>query len=353
MYICVPRMQILYNRIILYICFNMSNNMEKKTVIKQSNNVTNSLRDFTLYQEKFYMCIMAFLQDAIEFSFTKRDYNQLDLFRSDGNSIDIDIPLRYISKPREYPDVKASILKMVDKTVMFRYVDDMGESRIYKSSIFSADIPEKGDYKGIVKISMQKKVADYLIKIAKDARGVPIQYTKYTLQTAMSLKFLYSPKLYILMSSWRAKGSFYYSKEELYGFLSVDLKTAYPIFKRNILKKAHKELKEVADVYFEFQEVKEGKAVKGVNFTVYDRGEMNKDYQTKTESIKSILKLHFSFKEQDIQDIHHVFAEEAFNYGVVMQKLQYIKEYIEDPSNKIFDKVKYIKKSLEGVYNVQ
>lgn len=30
--------------------------------------------------------------------------------------------------------------------------------------------------------------------------------------------------------------------------------------------------------YFEFQEVKEGRAVKGVNFIVYDRGEMNKDY---------------------------------------------------------------------------
>lgn len=317
--------------------------------IKQSNRVTNSLRDFTVYQERVFMCIMAFLQDAIEYSFLNKDYRQLELFEKD-DVVNIHIPLRMIAKPREYSELKEAILLMAEKTVSFRYFDKEGNARIYKSSIFSVDIPEKATWEGVVRLKLFDKVASYLIEISKDAKGRPIQYTKYLLNTALKLKLKYSPKLYILISSWRKKGSFYMSKEDLYDYMGVSSITEYKVFKRNILNKTYKELKESADCYFEFNELKVGRTVKGLNFKVFSKTEIDKEYQTKVENIRNMLKLHFGFTNSDIEDVQHLFDQEKFNFHAIIDKMQYIKQYLLTPGKKITDKIQYTKASLNSVY---
>lgn len=331
--------------------FQLNITMSKGITIKQSNRVTNSLRSFTLYQEKIFMCIMAQLQEAVELSFVNKDYRQLDLFQSQDIVV-LDIPLKLISKPAEYSDVRDAILDMVEKTVTFRYIDKEGKAKIFKSSIFSADIPEKPDYKSIARLKMDKVVASYLIDIAKDSKGQPIQYTRYLLHTALNFKNKYSAKFYILLSSWKQKGQFYYSKNDLYTFLGIDEDKPFRFFKRDVLNKVHKELKaKSGDIYFEFTEVTgEARNVIGINIVVYNKVEQDKEYLTKVESIKSILSTHLSFKSRDIKDIEFIFEQDKFNYGLIIDKIQHINGYLTDPDNTIYNKVEYTKKALQDIY---
>lgn len=323
--------------------------MSKDITIKQSNRVTNSLRSFTLYQEKIFMCIMAQLQEAVELSFMNKDYRQLDLFQSQDIVI-LDIPLKLISKPAEYSDVRDAILDMVEKTVTFRYFDKEGKAKIFKSSIFSADLPEQPDYKSIARLKMDKVVATHLIDIAKDAKGQPIQYTRYLLNTALNFRNKYSAKFYVLLSSWKQKGQFYYSKNELYTFFGIDDEKPFRFFKRDVLNKVHKELKAKSDIYFEYTEVTEERTVVGINIIVYNKVDQSKEYQTKVESIKSILSTHLGFKSSDIKDIDHIFKQDQFNYHLIIDKIQHINGYLTNPDNTIFNKVEYTKKALQDIY---
>lgn len=328
----------------------MTSSMDKLMTVKQNNRITNSFRDFTLYQEKIYMCIMAALQEPINLSFLNKDYSQLTLF-NDPKIIEINIPLKLICKPRDYSKARNSILEMVSKTVTFRYFDKQGQPRIFSSSIFSADIPEIATWKSTVVLKMQREVADYLIEISKDAKGNPIQYTKYILNTALNFKIKYSPKFYLLICSWKKKGAFQMSKLDLYEYLSVNSSVEYPIFKRDILKKVQKELKEKSDVYFEFKEIKDGKTVVGVDFKVFSKEVDDKDYQLKSDSIKNMLKLHFGFTISDLESVSDIFDRERFSYNTLTSKLSYVQEYLQNPDNVIYDRVKYTISALQGVYD--
>lgn len=317
---------------------------EKKLAIKQSNRVTNSLRDFTLYQEKVFMLVMSALQEAVDRSFHGQEYRQLALFQ-DKEVVTLDIPLRKIASPSAYKHLKDAILQMADKSVSFRYYED-GRARIYKSSLFSVDMPENSEWNGKVRLKMFNKVVEYLITISKDGQGRPIQYTKYLLDTGLKLKFKYSPKFYILLCSWVTKGSFYQSKEELYHYFLQSDDTEYKDFRKNILLKLHKELKEKADVFFEFEQVKEGRSVIGVKFKVISKDIDEKERATKIEGIKNMLKIHFGLKAEDLEEIGIIFEPDRFNYFQIAEKLNYLATYVGDPDRKIGNTRKYIKEAL-------
>lgn len=320
--------------------------------IKQSNRVTNSLRDFTPYQEKFFMCIMAVLQEAINLSFNGGIYTQLSLFNDNDDYIKMEIPLKTICTPNNYDHARKQILAMVQQAVTVRYVNENNEGRIFSSSLFSVDVPEVAEWKSIVKIKMDKIVAKHLIEISKDIQGRPIQYTKYLLNTALKFKLQYSAKFYVLISSWETKGSFTYTKEELYAFLNVEKTTAYSIFKRDTLKKVHKEIKDKSiDLFFEFTEIKEGKNVVAVKFNIFNRVEQNHQLQLKVDSIKNMLTQHFNFTQKELLEIDHIFEVSRFSYVLIIQKLDHIASYLANPDNVIHNKVKYTIKALENVYD--
>lgn len=330
--------------------YQMASVMDKLMTVKQNNRITNSFRDFTLYQEKIYMCIMAALQEPINLSFLNKDYSQLRLF-NDPKIIEINIPLNLICKARDYSKARNSILEMVSKTVTFRYFDKNGQPRIFSSSIFSADIPEIATWKSTVILKMQREVADYLIEISKDAKGIPIQYTKYILNTALNFKIKYSPKFYLLICSWKKKGAFQMSKIDLYEHFSVNPNSEYPIFKRDILKKVQKELKEKSDVYFEFKEIKDGKTVVGVDFRVFSKEVEDKDYQLKSDSVRNMLKLHFGFTDSELELVKDIFDRERFCYNIITKKLNHVQEYFQNPDHIVYDRVKYTITALEGLYD--
>lgn len=313
--------------------------------IIQPNRITNAVSDYTLYQERVFTAIVYYLQNPIKLSFNGENYKQLDLFGSD--MVMLNIPLKDISSPREYPKVKESIRQMSSMNISIKYKDKDGKARERTGGLFIADMPESGNGRGIIRVKFDPMVADLIIRLDRNARGQAINYTRFAYQIAQGVKTKYAAKLYKLISSWKSKGGFYMSKDELYTFLGVDGKYArYADFKRRVLMPAHEELYEKSDCWFncrakDFEE-RNGNEVVGFNFKVITP-EFLEDGDKKVEQIISLLKTHFKCTDDDIEKISPIFSPEVFNYGRIVNKIQELSEKVD---HSIKQKNRYVITSL-------
>lgn len=323
---------------------------EVKDYIFQSNAVTNVISDYSLYQERVLTAIIYYLQEAISLSKNGQNYKQLELFRTE--SITLNIPLKEISKPRDYPKVKNAIKKMSVEHVSFSFIDENGKQMEYTSGLFSAIMPTKGNGGGSISVKFEPVVADILIKIQKDPKGNPIHYTRYMYQIAQSVKTAYTSKIYKLISSWKKKGAFYISKKDLYERLGVkegEYKDNFD-FMRRVIIPSHNELFEKADCWFNCKAKdfikKEGDkprgAVIGFNFKVITPEYMEGE-DKKVDQLCYILRTHFGCTDNDIAEIMPIFEPERFNYRAVADKITTVYEKLDST---IHAKNKYIVTAL-------
>lgn len=323
-----------------------------KNYLIQSNTVTNSINDFTLYQERIFNAIIFHLQEPINLDKNGLNYKQLNLF--DSGSVVVKIPLKEISEPRNYPVVKNAIKDMSTSPVQFSYIDEKGKAMEYTSGLFSATMPAKGNGGGHITVKFDAVVAEILIRIQKDSKGNPIQYTKYMYQIAQSVKTPYASKLYKLISSWKKKGGFYISREELYKRMGIkpgEYESNYD-FMRRIIIPAHEQLFEKADCWFNCKAKdfikREGDKPKGkvlgFNFKVITP-EFEELETKKFDQIFHILRTHFKCNDADILEVSRLLDNERANYERVMNKILQLSEKIGN-SKEIPNKNRYVVTSL-------
>lgn len=325
---------------------------EVKEYIIQSNTVTNSINDFTLYQERVLTAIIYQLQEPINLKRKGLNYKQLSLF--DNNSIVLEIPLREISEPRNYDKVKKAIRSMATSEVSFSYWNEKGQPMDYTSGLFSATMPTQGNGGGVITVKFEPVVAELLVSIQRDSKGNPIQYTKYMYQIAQAVKTPYASKLYKLISSWKKKGGFYITRENLYNLLGIkkgEYASNYD-FMRRIIKPAHEQLYEKADCWFNCKAKdfvkREGNKSKGkvlgFNFKVITP-ELEELEDKKIEQVLNILRSHFNCDDNDIKELAVIFDEETFIYEQVMNKVLNLAERVESDRS-IINKNRYVVTSL-------
>jgi len=109
-------------------------------------------------------------------------------------------------------------------------------------------------------VDFNERLKPHLIQLKTYAKG----NFKYLLQ----LKSEYSKRIYMLLNQWKSAGKKLYSVDELRGMLAVPEKATYGEFKRSVLKKAEKELKEKGDILFTFEEQKQGRKVTHILFNI-------------------------------------------------------------------------------------
>lgn len=323
-----------------------------KDYLMQSNTVTNAINDFTLYQERIFNAIIFHLQEPINLDKNGQSYKQLSLFQAD--SVIIQIPLKEISEPRNYPVVKKAIKDMSTSPVQFSYIDEKGKPMEYTSGLFSATMPTSGNGGGYITVKFDAVVADLLIKIQKDAKGNPIQYTKYMYQIAQSVNTPYASKIYKLISSWKKKGGFYISRKDLYKRLGIK-EGKYEDnsdFMRRVILPAHEQLYEKADCWFNCKakdfvkregDKPRGKVL-GFNFKVITP-EFEELEDRKIEQICSVLRTHFSFKDADITEVAKIFDGETFNYERIMNKILELSDKLSEDRS-IVNKNRYVLTAL-------
>ena len=109
-------------------------------------------------------------------------------------------------------------------------------------------------------VNFNEKLKPHLVQLSTYAKG----NFKYLLQ----FKSEYSKRIYMLLSQWKSAGKKLYAVNELREMLAVPKKATYGEFKRSVLTKAEKEIKEKGDIFFTFEEQKQGRKVTHLLFNI-------------------------------------------------------------------------------------
>ena len=136
------------------------------------------------------------------------------------------------------------------------------------------------DKEGKVELTLDPKLKPYLLKL-KEA------FTTYALRNILKLRSSYAIRLYELLKQYQNIGRRRFTIEELRRLLGIEPHeyARYNDFKRRVILQAQRELKEKTDIYFDFREIKRGRKVVELEFTILENPKF-KALKEKEESAK-------------------------------------------------------------------
>ena len=307
-----------------------------RNYIVQPNRVTKSrfgadVGGYTLIQHKILNAIMYYLQEPIQMSMKGHQYHQLEIF-SNPDLIKLDIPMSDIGRPDQYREIRESILQLASVVVVVPYVSDQGRDMERITGLIRANLEKNPGRSSKMTIEIEKKVADILIKIDRDADGIPKNYTRHAYEVSQNATCKFTPTIYKLLCSWKKKGEFKISFDELKADLCItSMYKEYADFKRRVLIPVMNELKEIGDCWFDctiksFTEKKRNKPLM-LCFKVITP-EINQEIDKKAEYIRHMLRTHFNFQMNDLKDIDHILQDRNISQKAIIDKIMYLDDQI-------------------------
>jgi plasmid replication initiation protein len=155
------------------------------------------------------------------------------------------------------------------------------------------------------------------LKFAEDLKPFLIQlkdnFTSYKLMNIVKLDSSYSLRLYEILSSKAFSKQFEINLEELYTMILNQYKK-YNDFKRNVLEKCQKELGEKTDIAFTFEEIKTGRKVTSIKFTIKKSKNANNEISATKEEPKQDINMQNGRRVKNIiENISDIDAIKIFN----------------------------------------
>ncbi len=173
-----------------------------------------------------------------------------------------------LGKTRDaYEWLRAGAKNLMKKTFLIPYELD-GVKRSFETPVVSSLDSAVADDKRIrqdhlyISISFHPKMKPYLLQLKS-------QFTIYDVQNIVKLPSTYSVRIYELLKQYEKLGRRRFPVEELKDILGLE--TEYPLyanFKQRVIQKAQKDLEANTDIVFTFEEVKRGRAVTELVFTI-------------------------------------------------------------------------------------
>ena len=134
-------------------------------------------------------------------------------------------------------------------------------------------------YSFFTTLSFNKEKKILSVKFNADLKPHLMQlqiYAKGNLKYILQFKSEYSKRLYMLISQWKQAQTKKYTVEEIREILAIPKSYKYAQFKQKVLLIAETELKKDSDVFFTFEEVKQGRKVIEIIFYIYVAGGRDK-----------------------------------------------------------------------------
>ncbi len=225
---------------------NKKNNQE--LVVVKSNKIIEARYKLNIREQKFILYVASLIKpDDKIFRYQKVKVKEIEKVLNTGNS-------KWGSIYKDVEDIIYSL-----NTKPLRIIKDNGEKLII-NWIASANIKPNSGY---VTFEFSDELRPYLLQLKS-------HFTKYQFKNILHLKSGYSIRLYEILKSHEFKSEVTYEVDNLKYILGLENKYAeYKAFKRSVLKKAQKELKERSDIYFELEEEREQRKVKYLKFYIY------------------------------------------------------------------------------------
>ena len=220
--------------------------MDKDYLVTKSNFfIMNSSYDLSLEEQKLILTLASMVQPTDEefksYKFKIKDFMKL-------------LGVEDKSKYTKTPKITKELMKKV-------FEIEEGDTIIQTAWLCSATY-KKGT--GMVELEFSPKLKPYMLKLNN-------MFTQYKLVNILTMKSKYSPRIYEILkcNEFKKQQCIEIDIEELRKLLKCDV--IYPLyadFKRRVIEQAQKELKKLADISFEFEEIKTGRTVTSLKFYI-------------------------------------------------------------------------------------
>ncbi|UZS00123.1 replication initiation protein [Chondrinema litorale] len=115
---------------------------------------------------------------------------------------------------------------------------------------------------GYVDLRFDPSLKPYLLQLKS-------RFTSYDIRNVLSLRSFHSIRIYELLKQYEKIGNRTFKVDELKEILNIaDNYSNYNLFKRRVIEQAQKELTKNCDITFQFEEIKLGRKVVEVKFTI-------------------------------------------------------------------------------------
>lgn len=302
----------------------------KRTTLYVSNHLVNARYNYSMIQERIFNYVIFYCQKYIDQVKAGVPVVQIDMFSNLDHATEINIPicLSHVSAPDMYDHVRDAALKMCSVVVSTR---EEGKWTHWQGMFKKLSVPEDLKRSKYIHAVMDIEVAKMIISMRTkmvEGRTVPINYTTFLYEVALNTKNKYTPRMYKLISSYKKRGEFKYTVEELRDLLGLGTKYKdTEALKRRILKPVMEELKKDADIYFDMElsdfEIKEGNKVIAYNFKIQTHDSNLHYVKYKKDIINNIiymLKAEYQFTSNHIEEVRPYFENDKmwndFNFAM-------------------------------------
>jgi hypothetical protein len=291
-------------------------------------------------QSRILITLIKELQDAVLASMNGKDWQALPVyFSKEHNMVRVAIRLKDIAHPRQYKEVYEAALDL--GTASIKLPSSISKEYFCIATLLPrVELPKVINGNSIMYVELFRDAARKLIEIDRTSNDRPGYFTRYLYEVAMSAKNKYTYKLYMIIASWKQKGGFRMSFEELKLQLGIPPGdyAEYKEFKKRVLLPVQKDLEQKSDCWFNCAaagfEQRENKTLQWLHFkiivptpeTVID---------SRLNHILHLLSTHFYFNEDQTKTISSLLNDTVTNddrYQSLLQKLMSLKEYIQKVS---------------------
>lgn len=258
----------------------MGNNTLLDTKIKKSNILIMAHFKMTIYEQKIVLlCISKIKKDAKK---TNENDNINLLFNISAKEI---IDFLRLKSRGIYTELNNIANRLTSHKI---YIDNGKEFR------YIVPIPFCEYKDGVFNLRFDISMQDYLLELTD-------KFTVYDIENIRNLKYGNSIRIYEILKSYEWLGDCSFDLidfKDTMGFIEKDARgnvindmyKPYSELKRKVLKLAQDELLQKTDIEFNFEEIKIGKKVSGLRFTVYKNPNFLAE-DTKSYSIVSKINL--------------------------------------------------------------
>jgi plasmid replication initiation protein len=217
----------------------------KKNTVTKSNQLIESKHKLTLQQQKI-ICAVASKVQITDTEFTEYSFHMKELAE-----------LLELNRKGYYAEIRKVIRSL--QTEIFT-IHKIVDNKIKDIDINWFNRAEYNLTDNIVSLKFAEDLKPFLIELNGN-------FTSYKLGNIVKLNSGYSIRLYEILRSKSFKNKIEMPVEELYSMVSNNYER-YTDFKKNVLEKCQKELKDKTDISFQFEEIKTGKKVTSIKFYI-------------------------------------------------------------------------------------
>lgn len=225
----------------------MNNNsyFDKKNIVTKSNQLIESSYKLTLQQQKI-ICAVASKVRITDTEFTQYSFHMKEL-----------ADLLELNQKGYYAEVR-KVIRSLQKQVftIIKIID--GEVKSLDLNWFYR--AEYNETRNTVSLKFAEDLKPFLLQLKEN-------FTSYQLVNIIKINSNYTLRLYEILKSKVFKKEFIISLEELYRMV-LNQYQRYTDFKRYVLEKCKKEIKEKTDISFDYKEIKTGRKVTAIKFNI-------------------------------------------------------------------------------------